>query len=332
MAISKLAVLGAGSWGTALAVHAAQHVACVQLWGNRTEHIKVLHADRQNKRHLPGILFPTSLSVTGELVEAVSQAELVLIAVPSKGFAALLQALQPLDVRCGLLSATKGFEYGSGRFLHQVASSIMPDNVYGVLSGPSFAKEVAQGLPTALTLASSSASYAQLAQQVLHHHNMRIYTSSDVVGVEIGGAVKNVLAIAVGISDGLGYGANARAALITRGLSEIKRLGLACGADIETLVGLSGLGDLLLTATDDQSRNRRFGLALGRGDSPQSAEQSIGQVVEGAVACVEIIRMASQMQVDMPIAEQVRQVVVEGLPPHLAVENLLRRAPRAEPK
>jgi glycerol-3-phosphate dehydrogenase (NAD(P)+) len=256
----------------------------------------------------------------------------VVVAVPSWVYTETLRRLEPdLEPGSGIAWATKGLDHGSGRFLHQVTADTLGGRHAGaVISGPSFAREVAIGLPTAITVASADWNFADATARLLHGPNLRAYTTDDVVGVELGGAVKNVLAIAAGISDGLGFGANARAALITRGLAEMVRLGRLTGARSETLMGLAGLGDLVLTCTDDQSRNRRFGLALGRGQKAKEAIATIGQVVEGAATVREILVLARRTAVEMPITEQVDKVVHAGTDPRHAVETLLARDPRRE--
>jgi glycerol-3-phosphate dehydrogenase (NAD(P)+) len=257
---------------------------------------------------------------------------LVIVAVPSHAYrGCLLAARDLLPPECPLVWATKGLEHGSGRFLHEVTEEILgSNNPQAIISGPSFAREVAAGLPTAITVASADGDFATRLARQLHGDGLRAYSSTDVIGVEVGGAVKNVLAIAAGISDGLGYGANSRSALITRGLAEVVRLGVAVGGLQETFMGLAGLGDLVLTCTDDQSRNRRFGLAIGSGAALDKARDDIGQVVEGAATAREIMRLAGSLEVDMPICEQVDRVVHHGLAPRRAVDALLAREPRAE--
>ena len=327
-----VAVLGAGSWGCALAIHLARLGHPVRLWAHRPEHLAILAQQHENRRHLPGTPFPQSLQVQGALAHALADTRLVLVAVPSHGFRATVEAAAPhLPGQTGLIWATKGLEPGTGRFLHEVLAELLgPRRCVAILSGPSFAREVAAGLPTAITVASSDAEFAGRAAACFHGGTMRVYTSDDVVGVELGGVVKNVLAIAAGISDGLGFGANSRAALITRGLAELVRLGAAVGARSSTMMGLAGLGDLILTCTDDQSRNRRFGLALGRGQGAGDAIRAIGQVVEGASVVSELLALAARHAVEMPICEQVERVVHAGLAPQKAVQALLARDPKQE--
>ena len=328
----NIAILGAGSWGSALALLLARNGHPTRLWGHDPEHIALLKQRAENPRHLPGIDFPRLLTAWSDLKDAVEQAEAILVAVPSHAFGATLKRLQAhLPPGIGLAWATKGLEHGSGRFLHEVTREIVgAKRSLAMVSGPSFAREVAVGLPTAITVAATHLDFADYWVGLLHGPTMRAYSSDDVVGVELGGAIKNVLAIAAGIADGLGFGANARAALITRGLAEMVRLGEAVGGRRDTFMGLTGVGDLLLTCTDDQSRNRRFGLAIGRGQSADEARAAIGQVVEGAVTAQEIMRLAHQHGIEMPITEQVDRVLHSGLEPRRAVEALLTREPKRE--
>ena len=291
-----------------------------------------LSAQRCNDRYLPGHAFPVELQVVQTLESAVSGAEFVLIAVPSKAFPSLIQALvELLGSNQGLAWATKGFEPGGGRLLHEVAADYLGPRVpIGVLSGPTFAAEVAAGLPSAITAASAHGEFAQTLADRFGNSRFRVYTSDDMIGVQVGGAVKNVLAVAAGIADGLGFGANTRAALITRGLAELMRLGVALGGRRETFMGLAGLGDLVLTCTDNQSRNRRFGLALAAGAGVEEAQSVIGQVVEAAATAREVRRIAATLGVEMPIAEQVAGVLHDGVQPAVAVQSLLARATGVE--
>lgn len=327
-----VAVLGAGSWGTALAIALARNGHRVRLWGHHYAHTQALANTRSNDRYLPGIVFPDNLRPIATLAKAMTGVSVVVLAVPSHGYAETVASLRPhLDPSTRIAWATKGLDPNSSRLLHQVTTDVLGDEFSGaVLSGPSFAREVAVGLPTAITVAALSADVATVVATLFHGGNLRIYTTTDVIGVELGGAVKNVLAIAAGISDGLGFGANARAALITRGLAEMVRLGRRTGGQPETLMGLAGLGDLVLTCTDDQSRNRRFGLALGRGKSAPEAAEALGQVVEGTATAIEIVRLARRYDIEMPITEQVNAVVHRGTDPRQAVEALLARDPKAE--
>lgn len=328
----NVVVLGAGSWGSALALTIARNGHPTRLWGHDPDALARLGQERENRRYLPGIRFPDALTVCADLATALPDAEAVLVVVPSRVYGEVLTQLAPhLPPGLGLAWATKGLEHGSGRFLHEVTAAVVgPERPLAVVSGPTFAREVAQGLPAAITVAATDDTYAQTVAALLHSHSLRAYTSPDVIGVELGGAVKNVLAIATGISDGLGYGANARAALITRGLAEMVRLGQAVGGRRETFMGLAGVGDLILTCTDDQSRNRRFGLAVGRGQSSTAAFAAIDQVVEGAATAREIMRLSRRYSIDMPITEQVDRVLHQGCDPRQAVETLLARQPKAE--
>ena len=327
-----IAVLGAGSWGTALAILLARNGHGVVLWGRDCKQVAAMAGERRNRRYLPEHEFPRELKVTASLDEAAAGARLALVVVPSSGFQAVCASLASRGADLtGMFWATKGFDPGSGRLLHEVAAETTAGKLpTAVLSGPTFANEIARGLPAAVSCASTHAGFAEQVAELFRNEWFRVYTSTDMIGVEIGGAVKNVLAIAAGIADGLGFGANTRAALITRGLREIVRLGAAMGGQPESFMGLAGLGDLVLTCTDDQSRNRRFGLALARGLSVAAAEQSVGQVVEGVGAAREVMRQARKIGVEMPIAEQVNRILHEGAAPADAVHALLARPPGAE--
>ncbi|MGR8933362.1 MAG: NAD(P)H-dependent glycerol-3-phosphate dehydrogenase [Gammaproteobacteria bacterium] len=328
----SISVLGAGSWGTALAILAARNGCRTLLWGHNADHMAALQRQRRNGRYLPDVAFPEELQVSGDLAEAAAHSDFLLVTVPSHAFQQTLFALRPhLSPHARLAWATKGFNPHDGDLLHRAAQRILaPQTPIAVLSGPTFAREVAIGLPTAITIASPQADFADQLADMLRNPRFRVYTSSDIVGVQIGGAVKNVLAIAAGIADGLDFGANTRAALITRGLAEIMRLGLALNGKQETFMGLAGLGDLVLTCTDNQSRNRRFGLALGQGKSPAAARDEINQEVEGIFAAKETRLLAQKHAIDMPITEQTYNVLYCNLEPQLAVHNLLEREPKAE--
>lgn len=327
-----ITVLGAGSWGTALALRLAANHNDTCLWGHDPAFIKTLSSDRENKQFLAGFSFPENLTLETDLTLAVQHSRDLLLAVPSHAFREVLTALAPaLGSQSRIAWATKGLEYGSGKFMSQVLEEVLGSRYpAAVVSGPTFAKEVADGLPTALTVASNNPVFANDMANRLHGGSMRVYTSDDMTGVQLGGTVKNVLAIASGITDGMQLGANSRAALITRGLAEIIRLGDAMGARRETLMGLAGVGDLILTCTDDLSRNRRLGLALGRGTGLEMALQEIGQVVEGYNTAREVVQLAKQYKVDMPISEQVFRVLHEQLSPADAVRNLLAREVKPE--
>jgi glycerol-3-phosphate dehydrogenase (NAD(P)+) len=325
-------VLGAGSWGTALAVHLARTGHPTVLWGRDARQMAEFAAARCNTRYLSATPFPDSLRVESHLLRAMAEADELLLAVPSHAFRETLEQCAPL-MRGGMRVAwaTKGFELETGRLPHQVANEVLGADVpKAVLSGPTFAREVGLGLPTAMTVASRDKDYALELARGLSGHNFRAYASTDVIGVEVGGATKNVLAIGAGISDGLGFGANTRVALITRGLAEMMRLGVALGAEKDTFMGLAGLGDLVLTCTDDQSRNRRMGLALAAGRTSAEAQREIGQVVEGVLAARAVRHVAQAHHVEMPIAEQICRVLYSGLTPREAVAALMGRAVKAE--
>ena len=329
---ADIAVLGAGSWGTALAIQCARAGRSARLWGRDREHIAAMTQERINWRYLPDVRFPDSLQLIDELEVAIDGVDDVLLAVPSHGFRSLLTQLKPLlPAASRLCWATKGFELDSGKLPNEVAHEVLgTGRAVAVLSGPTFAAEVGAGLPTAMTIASPDADYAETLAHDLSSASFRAYTSTDITGVEVGGAVKNVLAIGAGLSDGLGFGANTRIALITRGLVEMTRLGVALGAQRETFMGLAGLGDLVLTCTDDHSRNRRFGLALAQGASVEQALGDIGQVVEGYQAAAALRRVAAREQVVMPIADGIYGVLYEQLPAEHVVRGLMRRPIRPE--
>ncbi len=325
-----IAVLGAGSWGTALAILLSRNGAQVRLWGLEEE-IQALIQDGENRRFLPGITLPEGLQPTDDLKRAVDAADEVLVVVPSHAFPPRLGSIEPMLGSDTTLSwATKGLEKKTGQLLSTVAKQILGERPIGVISGPTFAGEVARGLPTAVTVASTSPEHAERVAGYLHSDCFRAYSSDDIIGLQIGGAAKNVMAIAAGIADGLDFGANTRAALITRGLAEIMRLGLAMGGRQETFMGLAGLGDLALTCTDNQSRNRRMGLALAAGKSIEQARQEIGQEVEGVGAAKVIHSKAQELGIEMPITEQAYRVLYEGLDPRKAVQSLLERSQRPE--
>ena len=327
-----VAVLGSGSWGTALAAHLARTGHRAILWGIETDELTAMARDRTNRRYLPGVELPAAVEIEHDFERAVAQAQQLLLVVPSHAFREVLERLKPV-LRPGqrVAWATKGFELTTGKLPHDVAREVLGASVpTAVLSGPTFAKEVGAGLPTAMTVASGDETYAMELARGISGVNFRAYSSNDMVGVEVGGATKNVLAIGAGISDGLGFGANTRVALITRGLVEMTRLGVALGADKDTFMGLAGLGDLVLTCTDDQSRNRRMGLALAAGKSSDQAQREIGQVVEGVLAAKAVREVARRVGVEMPIAEQIYRVLYEGLPPKDAVVALMQRTVKTE--
>lgn len=327
-----IAVLGAGSWGTALAMQLARNGNKCLLWARRPEQVEDMQARGENHRFLPGLAFPEGLQPTADLQSTVDASDHVLIATPSHAFGSLLELIVPqMSKKSGVAWACKGFEPGTGRLLHEVAAQLLgKEKGLAAVTGPSFAKEVARNLPTAVTVASNQADFGETVARLLHGGSFRAYTSPDLVGAELGGAVKNVLAIATGISDGMGLGDNCRAALVTRGLAEMMRLGEAMGAQPETLTGLAGMGDLVLTCTGDESRNRRLGLALGRGAGVSEAVAEIGQVVEGVGTAAEVHRLAGQFNVSMPISEQVFGIIHQDWDPVEGVRRLLARQQKSE--
>lgn len=329
---SPVAVLGAGSWGTALALLIARNGFAVNMWDIDPAHVGRMQDNGENQRYLPGIPFPGNLQVYSDMARATDGVPGLLVVVPSHAFRPTLERIAPLfpDGEPLLAWGTKGFDKDRAVLLGDVATELMPTAVRAVVSGPSFAGEVARGLPTALTVAADTADGAETVAGWLRGGQVRVYTNDDIAGVQLGGAIKNVMALAAGISDGLGFGANARAALITRGLAEMNRLGVALGGKPQTFMGLTGVGDLVLTCTDDQSRNRRAGIGLGRGEPLEKVLADIGQAVEGVKTVHELYTVATRLNVDMPITEQVYRVVYEGLPPARAVELLLSREPKPE--
>jgi glycerol-3-phosphate dehydrogenase (NAD(P)+) len=322
-----IVVLGAGSWGTALAIQFARGGGPTVLWGRAEDEPERLARERENVRYLPGAQFPPALAIEPDLRKALAAGDDVVLVVPSSVLRAVLTEIRPLlGPKARVAWASKGFELATGKLPHQVAREVLGPSVpIAVLSGPTFAKEVGQGLPTAIAVASDDEEFARALAKRISSGGFRAYTQTDIVGVEIGGAVKNVLAIATGCSDGLGYGSNSRVFLITRGLAELMRLGVALGARRETLMGLAGLGDLVLTCTDDQSRNRRFGRALAAGKPVHQAIAEIGQVVEGYHAAKAVHRVAQQHGVDMPICRFVYDVLHEGVPLDEVVKAMLAR-------
>lgn len=329
---SSISILGAGSWGTALAIQAAKNGCSTLLWGHNPEHINCLSKAKENKRYLPEIKLPEPLILTDNLEQAIRFSPLILITVPSHAFKDTLLKLKPyLNEDTEITWATKGFNADNGSLLNQIVEELFSNKVQtAVLSGPTFAHEVAKGLPTAITVASKTPYLSDLLVNIFHNHCFRIYTSKDIIGVQVGGALKNVLAIAAGIADGLGFGSNTRSALITRGLQEIIRLGIKLGGQQETFMGLAGLGDLILTCTDDQSRNRRLGLALGQGKDKESVINKIGQEIEGVSAAREAYLLSLKHHIEMPIIKQTYMVLYENLDPRIAVQNLLSRDKKAE--
>ena len=326
----KLSVLGAGAWGTALAASWAPHHE-VTLWGRKATELDAMRANRVNTRYLPGCKLPDALRFDPDFNSAIADADLIVIAVPSSGLRSVLTALASHPGLPPLVWVCKGFEHGSRKLPHQLFAELLPAHSRaGVLSGPSFAQEVAQGFPTALTLASHDTALAQHLAETLSNQRLRIYAHDDVIGVEVGGALKNVMAIAAGICDGLQLGHNARAALVTRGLAEMTRLGTQLGGHFETFMGLSGLGDLILTTTGDLSRNRQVGLRLARGQALDTILGDLGHVAEGVTTAREVAALARELGVDMPITRAVCQMLFEGLPAAQAVDALLNREIKAE--
>lgn len=322
-----MTIFGAGAWGTALAISlAANHR--VTLWGRDVAQIEAMRATCCNQRYLADIQLPENIALSSDFDAALLTAELVIIAVPTSALRATLQMIGASSQRPGVMWACKGFEAKTSLLPHQVAAEVLPEGFkYGVLSGPSFALEVARGYPTALVFASTDDEFARSTALQLHHAHLRLYASNDVIGVEVGGAVKNVMAIAAGICDGMGLGHNARAALLTRGLVEITRLGLKLGGQAETLGGLSGLGDLILTCTGDLSRNRKVGLMLAQQNDLDEILKRLGHVAEGVYTVREVHQLAQRLSVEMPICEAVYRILYEQVPAAEAVADLLNRAP-----
>ncbi|MBS1190743.1 MAG: hypothetical protein H6R10_2535 [Rhodocyclaceae bacterium] len=327
----KLTVLAAGAWGTALAIaFAGKHE--VTLWTREADVAADLAACRENRRFLPGHRLPENIAIATDFAAAVRSADLLVVATPLAGLRSTIEAVRDLGVAVPFLWVCKGFEAGSGLLPHQVAKEVLGEGkgVYGALSGPSFAEEVAAGQPTAVALAANDPDFARRMARELHYGRLRIYANDDLVGVEVGGAVKNVLAIATGVCDGLGLGLNSRAALITRGLAEIARLGLALGAHRDTFMGLAGMGDLILTCTGDLSRNRRVGLGLAQGKSLAQILEELGHVAEGVYTAREVDRLARTLNIDMPISTAVAAVLEGQMSARQALEGLLARDPKEE--
>jgi glycerol-3-phosphate dehydrogenase (NAD(P)+) len=331
MAHATVAVLGAGSWGTALAALLCRNGIAARLWGRDAVALSRVAAERCNQRYLPDVRLPDDLGYAPELSLALAGVDAALVAVPSDAFAEVVDEAAPwLPPHAGFAWATKGFEPGTGRFLHEVVAARLPAVPAAVVTGPSFAREVAAGMPTAVTVHADDRAFAHRFAGWLHNNTFRAYTGDDVLGAELGGAMKNVLAVATGVADGMQLGLNARAGLITRGMNEMLRLGAALGAKPQTLMGLAGLGDLVLTCTGALSRNYRFGEALGRGIPLAQALADIGQVVEGAIAADEVMRHADRHGLDLPISHHVQQVLRGELTPTAALRSLLARARKPE--
>ncbi|WP_406705352.1 NAD(P)H-dependent glycerol-3-phosphate dehydrogenase [Sodalis sp.] len=330
---ASMIVIGAGSYGTALAITLARNGHEVLLWGHDPAHIQALEAARCNQAFLPDVPFPPTLRLEASLPTALAASRDVLIVVPSHVFGSVLTQLKPhLRQDARIVWATKGLEAETGRLLQEVAREVLGDEIpLAVVSGPTFARELAAGLPTAIALAATDATFSADLQRLLHcGKSFRVYNNPDLIGIQLGGAVKNVIAIGAGISDGIGFGANARTALITRGLAEMSRLGAAMGAEPGTFMGMAGLGDLVLTCTDNQSRNRRFGMLLGQGAGVEDAQEKIGQVVEGYRNTKEVLALANRYGVEMPITEQIYQVLYQNKNAHQAALTLLGRAKKDE--
>lgn len=324
----RIAVLGAGSFGSALALLLAKNFQQVILWSYNSAELAEISKTRRNQRYLPEISFPENLICESDIHKAVSSAEYVLIAVPSFAFRSTLQKMA--QQKKPLIVATKGLDSKTHDLLHEVIQQELGELDFAILAGPSFAKEVAAGKPAAVVAASFNQAFAKQVQNFFHSESFRVYTHDDVIGVEVCGVVKNVLAIGAGLSDGMQLGANARAALLTRGIAEMQRLVTALGGDERTLLGLAGIGDLMLTAMGDLSRNRRFGLALGQGITVKQAISDIGQVVEGFDNVKQVCALAKDHNVEMPIANELYKVLFENLDPRIALQNLLTRDARAE--
>ena len=328
----RVAVLGAGSWGTALAILLGSNGHAVTLWGRDPAVMAAIATQRRNARYLPEAQIPENVHTTADLRHALVGVDMVLVVVPSRAFRSTLEKVvkvHPTPIE--LVWGTKGFDPESGGLLHQTAEAILPrQSGLSLLSGPTFAAEIAAMLPAAVTVASADKDFAVRTATVFHNSRFRVYSSDDIVGVQTAGAVKNVLAVAAGIADGLGFGANTRAALITRGLAEVVRLGVALGGRLETFMGLAGLGDLVLTCTDNQSRNRRFGLALAKGLGVDEAVASVGQVVEGAETTRQAMGAGERLGIELPIVEQVYRVIYDNRSPLDAVGALLTRPPSQE--
>jgi len=333
MTQATIGVIGAGAWGTALAIHLAKLHPEIHLWARNSDALQEIISHRENKRYLPGCTLPDNIIASTDFAALVNNCTHVLVAAPSTTMRDMMQRINThaSEKLRGIIWACKGLEQNSGKFLHQVAAEELSAGINtAILSGPSFAQEVGKGLPTAVTIASTDESFANEVAQLFHHPLFRTYVSTDVTGVEIGGTFKNILAIASGIIDGLQLGANARAALITRGVAEMTRFGKRLDVNTDTFSGLSGIGDIVLTCTDNMSRNRRFGLGLGAGKSLQQIEQEIGQVIEGKYAAKVVFELAQKLDIELPISTQVYEVLYNNKPAREAVEELLSRSLKNE--
>jgi glycerol-3-phosphate dehydrogenase (NAD(P)+) len=328
-----IGVCGAGSWGTALAATLARNTPDqILIWGREAEILNEIDSQHTNNKYLTGIDLPNNIKACADIKDLLAQVNDILIVVPSKAFVDVLRMIKPhLDVQHRIVWATKGLEPHRGRFLHEVVEEELgAGQTYAILSGPSFAAEVAKQLPTAVTIATKDAYFGRDLLTYFHNDLFRVYLSTDVIGVQVGGVIKNILAVAAGLSDGLGFGANARAALITRGLAEMMRFGISLGAKAETLQGLAGVGDVILTCTDNQSRNRRLGLALAAGQSIDAAQAEIGQIVEAVHNAQEICKKALELKIELPIVQQVNKIFTQEVTPLQAVQNLITRKPAYE--
>ena len=323
----KVAVIGAGAWGTALAIQAAKAYP-VKLWARDSGHISGMKKARSNPKYLGDFTFPNHLELTASLDEAVLTSDVIISSVPTSAFAEIIQNIQSIDSAKPIIWTNKGLETNSSLFPHEIIHDhlINKDLAYGVLSGPSFAAELVRDLPTAVTLATTNSDLSNSVAKIFHHGSMRVYLSDDIAGVTVGGSLKNIIAIASGISDGMGFGNNARAALITRGIAEITRFGKTLNASEETFIGLAGIGDLLLTCTGHYSRNREVGIRLAEGKSLDSILSSLGHVAEGVNACFELVKRIKDTNIDMPITCEVYRVLTNEISAKDAVKNLLSRS------
>lgn len=327
----KLGVLGAGAWGTALAIQAAKKIN-VCLWGRDSGHVSGMQKARSNPMYLGDFTFPENLTLNHSLDSVVSQSDIILTAVPTSAFADIIQNIQTVNPSKPIIWSNKGLDQKTNLFPHEIIKKNLKTDsaTYGVLSGPSFAAELVRDLPTAVTFASNCESLSKKTAEIFHHNSMRVYLSNDITGVSIGGSLKNIVAIAAGISDGMGFGNNARAALITRGMAEITRLGVSLGAKEETFTGLAGIGDLLLTCTGQYSRNREVGLRLAEGKKIDQILKSLGHVAEGVSACNAINNRIKSNEVEMPITREVYKVLNNKVSAEEAVQNLLSRGLKSE--
>ncbi len=327
----KIAVLGAGSWGTALAISLAAKEYEVRIWDIVQEHLDALEADRENRRYLPGAAFPASIVVKHTVEEALEGAEIVLFSAPAQHFRSALQSALPyLKPGMILVNVAKGIEQKTLLRLSEIAADLVPEYDYVVLSGPSHAEEVGLGMPTTIVAASENIQAAERVQDVFMSERLRIYTNHDVVGVELGGALKNIIALGIGVIDGMGFGDNAKAAVMTRGLAEVTRLGVKLGAHLSTFSGLTGVGDLIVTCTSLHSRNRRCGVLIGQGMAPADAIKEVGMVVEGIYTAEAAYELAKKLDVEMPITEQIYKVVKEGADARQSLVTLMTRSKKHE--